>query len=189
MSIPRFAVPFFVLCLSAVACSEAVPVASEGAYVVSFLATPSAGKTCKITSHNAQIGGVTASALDLLKKDTVDGAKVQCSVTANGASFSASGIIEDGSGNHFDFVIPSISASATEAAPALGNIGFRSPTTVALYRAPAETACKFWFTGNEQLAAGLIWVSFKCDAISDLGHDSSCQITAGSALAMQNCDQ
>lgn len=190
MPILRTVSPLVVFALSSLGCSEAVPVASEGAYSVSFLQAASSSSSCKVASHNAQVGSVTAVNLDALTKDSVNGARVQCSVTPSGGGFAAAGIIEDVNGNHLDFLIPSISPSATEANPALGGVGFRSATTQNTYRAPGDKPCKFWLEGNdEQVDGGRIWVSFKCEAVGDPSRDSSCQVAPGSALAMQNCDQ
>ena len=185
----RNALPLVALAFSSFGCSEAVPVASEGAYAVSFLQAGAASGNCKVASHNIAFGSVSAVALDALEKDSVDGAKLQCSVTRNGAGFAAAGILEDSLGNHLDFLIPSISAAATEAAPAMGNVGFRSAKTQNTYNAPSDEPCKFWITGKEQIDGGRIWVSFKCETVSDPSHDSSCQIAPGSTLAMQNCDE
>jgi hypothetical protein len=176
--------------LSSSGCSEAVPVASEGAYSVSFLQAASSTEKCIVGSHNAQVGSVTSADLDALVKDSVNGARLQCSVKSEGGSFSAAGIIEDASGNHIDFLIPSITASANEANPATGTVGFRSANTQNIYRSPTTAPCKFWIAGtNGQVDEGRIWVSFRCEQVSYPANSSTCQIAPGSAIAMQNCDQ
>lgn len=178
------------LTLSSAGCSEAVPVASEGAYSVSFLQAASSTSKCIVASHNSQVGGVTSADLDALLKDAQNGARLQCTVKKEGAGFSAVGIIEDVNGNHLDFSVPLITAAANETSPATGTVGFRSATTQNIYRSPTTAPCKFWIAGtNGQVDEGRIWMSFRCEQVSDPGHDSSCQIAPGSAIAMQNCDQ
>lgn len=179
-----------VVAFSSLGCSEAVPLASEGAYSVSFLQVSTSEDKCIVGNHNAQVGGVTSVALDALVKDTVAGARIQCSVTAKDGGFSAAGLIEDTNANHLDFTIPLINIGASEANPAFGTVGFRSATTQNTYRSAGDKPCKFWFSSDvEQIDSGRIWVSFSCEAINDPGHDSSCQVSQGSVLAMQNCDQ
>ncbi|MBM4357628.1 MAG: hypothetical protein FJ096_05900 [Deltaproteobacteria bacterium] len=179
-----------ILALSSSACSEAVPVASEGAYSVSFLQAASSTAKCIVGSHNAQVGSVTPVDLDALVKDSVNGARLQCTVKREGNGFSAAGIIEDASGNHIDFLIPSIDAGANEANPASGTVGFRSATTQNIYRSPTDAPCKFWIAGTSgQIDDGRIWASFRCEQVRYPANDSSCQIAPGSAIAMQNCDQ
>ncbi len=175
--------------VASTACSEAVPPASEGGYIVEFITPNTLGKTCAVTNdfvHSGEVGYADSKEIRSLLKDTVRGAIIQCAVTPNGAGFTAAGILDNGAGHHLDFKIDSVTAGM----PAQGTIGFRSAKTVNTYRSPSGKPCTFSFSAAQapQLAAGRIWIDFKCSDVVDVSRDSACSIASGT-VAMQNCDQ
>ncbi|MBM4374579.1 MAG: hypothetical protein FJ095_05795 [Deltaproteobacteria bacterium] len=174
-------------------CSEAVPPASQGAFIAEFR-QPDGGK-CKVASHPIKVGSATVKDLFDLRTDSVDGTTVQCTVTEASGGYTVKGLIDDGDGNQIDFTIPSISANASKAAPVKGNVGVRSPKTGDTYRSPGND-CSFWLERDNgakgQVGSGILWVSFECPKIVNLGEASECNIdgtTFSSVIAMQNCDQ
>ena len=186
-----FAAP---LALLAMACSEPVPPASQGAFTLSFVQTSSTpGAQCRVKGHQAQVGGATAKSVTDLKKDTIGGAVIFCSVTTAGAGFEADGAI-DLEGRHLEFVAKGITAAATKDNPFVGTVSYSSLETAGPYQSPE---CKFWLqpyteNGNtsvrEEIAGGRIWVDFACPSINNASANSVCGISTGT-IAMQNCLQ
>lgn len=178
------------LCVASAACSDAVSLASEGAYLVYFKQSASSGRMCNIVSHNSNVGTVDSTVVGLLLKDTVRGAKMECSVSAAGAGVQAVGVLQDAEARYLDFRIGAITTAATKMQPVTGNIGYRSPATVNLFRAPGDPPCKFYLNTKQagQLATGKIWVDFECPEIHYDGANQGCEITGGT-IAMQNCTQ
>jgi hypothetical protein len=174
-------------------CSEAVPPASQGAFVAEFRQAD--GGKCKVASHPINVGSATVKDLFELRTDSIKGARVQCTVTESGGGFTVKGLIDDGKGSQIDFTIPSIAAGATKAAPAKGNVGVESPKTGETYRSQGDD-CSFWFERDNdakgQVGGGILWVSFECPKVVNLGEGSECNIDGtafSSVIAMQNCDQ
>ncbi len=176
-----------VAALSCFGCSEAVPPASEGAFTLVFSSVGTGGETCQIAPHNAQIGYTDVTKNSELKKDTIGGAQIFCRVIDNGGEFEAHGF-QELSANHLDFTVSNLSPGATEAAPALGNVSYRSVDTVRLYSSPGDAMCEFWFDNAQQVATGRVWMEFRCPQIANAASNSSCAISSGT-IAMQNCDQ
>jgi hypothetical protein len=176
-----------VLLAGAVAsCSEAVPPAAQGAFTLSFQGMGTGGKACKIAGHNSSVGHATPSLLDKLEEDTVAGARIYCSVTGEGA-FDVEATITM-AGHFLEIAAAGVKQSATSDAPATGSASFASPDTVVQYVSPTNAPCSFWFTKDQQIAAGRAWMELKCDQIAHAGTDSSCAISAGT-VAIQNCEQ
>jgi hypothetical protein len=170
-------------------CSEAVSVASEGAYQAQFYATNGGAKAkCNIAGHNRGVGYVSATEVRRpLIKDTVGGAKIQCAVKAEGGGVAAVGIIEDKSANHIDFEIKAITSGATDMQPATGRLGYRSDVTAVIYNSTSAKPCKFFFSPQQakELAPGRIWVQYLCPEIESEGF--GCEVNG--TLAMENCEQ
>jgi len=179
------------VCLAAVAsygCSEPVPPASEGAFALIFSSIGTGGEQCKIAPHNAGIGSTDSTGNAELKKDTLGGAQIFCRVIDNGGQFEAQGYLDLGA-THLDFSVNNISMNNTSADPALGAVSYRSVDTIQLYSSPGDAPCEFYFENDQEIAAGRVWMQFECPQIANAGTSSSCAISVGSTIAMQNCDQ
>jgi len=153
-----------------------------------FSSIGTGGDPCKIAPHNAQIGHTDATANTELKKDTLGGAQIFCRVIDSGGQFEAQGYLDLGA-THLDFRVNNISMDATDGAPALGAVSYRSVDTIQLYSSPGDAPCEFYFSGAQEIAAGRVWMQFSCPQVANAGTGSSCAIATGSTIAMQNCDQ
>lgn len=199
MSTTRASVLLAASALYAIACSDAVPPAAEGAYTAKFVQKPG---SCSIGTHNAAVGAADANNYGLIKDGTavpdpisgqVAPADVTCIVIDEGGRFYAEGVIRHDDGAHtLKFAVADLTPDATEDNPALGKVAFRSKTTLDEFGSPAEEPCKFWFVpgSRQQVAAGRMWVTFQCDSIVSGGRE--CQLgdqTMRNTIAVQNCDQ
>lgn len=177
------------LLLPLLGCSDPIPLPAEGAWALTFLSTPTQGKTCGITTHNQGIGVISPTQLDQagLRKNLVDGSDINCQVIPQGTGFSAGGSNTLG-GLMLSVQVPEIDGNATETAPVPGQLSYRSPETQNVFSAPNDVPCSFWFgNGQQQIAPGRVWMQFECDAVQHLSTDSSCAIGSG-VVAFQNCE-
>jgi hypothetical protein len=180
--------------LGSLGCSDPIPVAVDGAYVVSF--SQQSGNTkcgstggvspCRVKFHTGQVGGVNTNEFNVRKRDTEGGARLACSVTHSGNGFAIQGTIEDGS-DRLSVRVDAIDAMATLMKPAVGQVAYASPTTVNSYGSPPGK-CNFWRSAKGEIDAGKMWIDFSCSTVDDCSHDSSCTIQQGT-IAMENCDQ
>lgn len=177
--------PALLLLLS---CSDPVAPASEGAWVVTFSSTATQGKACGISTHNSNVGGVTATRIDALEKDTIRGANVFCRVGVNGGGFKIEGYNELGT-SALQVVVDELKAGVKAGSGSPGKIAYRSAQTAATYTSPDATPCEFYFVGDSQeVAEGRVWMTFNCPIVEDVGGNSSCGIQQGT-IAFQNCSQ
>lgn len=145
---------------------------------------------CAVTSHYGDVGLVTESTHDKVVVDGEGGAAIDCSVTGNGpfaVSASASGTTGDKSFS-FLMTIGDIRGSATEAEPAKGAVSFSSKqTSYEVSSSDSAEPCIFYFNaeGGQTIAAGKIWVSFKCPKM--VLDTKVCEIDEGYAI-FENCD-
>lgn len=178
--------PFAIALLAA--CSDPVPPTPQGAWTVTFI---SPGPECSIMGHNMLMGSVTS---DKKEKVYFDGevdneigtASVECSVIGtNTFRVDAKATI---GGRGLQFIIDSISKAATEENPVPGRLSYASEKTATAFQSPTDSPCQFYFTDktNEGVAAGRIWVAFKCPQIT--GQMSTCEIQQGYAI-FENCLQ
>ncbi len=164
-------------------CSDPVPPTPRGAWTVSFVDT---GIDCQHGGHNAKVGDVGPSTKNAVVVDGTEGANVNCSVRAAGKGFAVDASLQQ-SDKYLTMLISEISASATETAPAKGGVGYSSANTVDTYTTTETDKCDYYFVPSAQgVAAGRIWVSFKCPTLYAEG--STCAITQGYAI-FENCDE
>ena len=161
------------LSMASFGCSDPDPQQStgpraDGAFHVVF--GTATGSSCIIKPHVGQVGAVTESKIGELKTSAEDGADVTCSV----------------SGSAGDIDLPALTLSATEANPALGSAVFVSSETVKPYTSTPAQPCEFFFTANEEVASGRLWLSFRCPLVENASTASSCALH-DSVLAVQNC--
>lgn len=169
-----------VLALASSGCSEPVPPASKGAFIVSFLSN---GGDCKVKGHQSQVGGVTAKERTDLKTDTVKGAQIYCGVYDNGGTFDVEGNIrlEDRS---LSISLKGVSPTASEDAPATGSVNYSSSDTGG--SSYNSNNCRFYFREQEGVAAGRFWADFRCDELT--GGVSTCAVNFAT-IALENCEQ
>jgi hypothetical protein len=162
-------------------CGESVPQSADGAFFVATI-QPDPLK-CQISGHTAQVGAVDATERKTVIIDGAMGAVVNCEVINAKAPFNAHGKLDDlaNSGNYLEINIPSISPDATIDAPAEGTLTFSAGFTAGN---PYSGSCKFYFEGKGSVAAGRIWVSFQCDALTS--GMSTCPLKQGYAI-FENC--
>jgi hypothetical protein len=174
------------------ACSEPVPPAAQGAFIGNFQAG-TAGM-CGQDIHTGQIGYADATEIRDLKKEGTAGARVFCSVTPNGNGFDVEGALKQ---LNTDFVVKigGMPTNATEDAPHHGSVSYRTAETLNYYTSTDETPCDFWMAppvpgkAQQEVAAGRIWVQYKCDSVKNASSNTECRLGPGSTLAFQNCDQ
>lgn len=167
-------------------CSDPVPPTPRGAWSVSFV--QKSAVDCKQAGHNTLVGSVTSNTKTAVVTDGTNGAHVSCTVSDLGnGNFSVSAQ-ESQADKFLNIVISSIAATATETAPAPGGIGYASANTVKTYTTDDMTPCNFYFVPNsgEGVAAGKVWVAFKCPAI--VADGSTCEIQQGYAI-FENCSE
>ncbi len=180
--------------LGSFGCSEAIPVAVDGAYTVKFSSTAGGAKcgadgklsTCLTKFHTEQVGGVSPIEFNLRKRDTEGGARLACSVTQVAGGFAAVGTIADGA-NRLDFKIPLIDPTTSAMKQVPGTVVYSSPETVSPYASPSGK-CNFYKSPSGQIDAGKLWVTFSCVEVDNCSQQSSCSIDQGT-VAMENCDQ
>jgi len=159
-------------------CSSGTPVTPDSAWTVNL----SGGTDCQIFNSTRSVGEVTVSTVQERVDDGANGASVICSVTGTGP-FVVNAIATLGP-DTLNIVIPSLTAGATAAAPAIGSVSYESDATVANY---ASNNCDFYFAnGQEGVDPGQVWVAFTCAALSNGGTASSCPVTESVAL-FENC--
>lgn len=165
-------------------CSDPVPPTPRGAWTVSFV--QQSAVDCKQAGHNSQVGAVTSNTKTSVITDGTDSTHVSCTVSdVGGGNFSVNAEAQK-SDKYLNIVINKISAAATEAAPATGGIAYASANTVKTYTSDAMTPCNFYFvpSSGEGVAAGKVWVAFKCPKI--VADMSTCEIQQGYAI-FENC--
>ena len=165
-----------------VGCSDAVPLPAEGAFVASFSKTASCQRA---ELHTGQIGNVTPTSLDTLRRDG-EGADIYCQVTASGGGFDVRGVLEEKTTFlQFEVSIGSDAAVGNEAA---GIVTYKSSGTTNSYTSPATEPCQFWFEGgDETVAEGRFWAQFRCPSVVAGSTGDTCAINV-STVALQNCD-
>ncbi len=161
--------------------------AADGALSVVFQSIGTGGQTCTVAPHNAQLGTTDDSSLAELVTDGVGGAQISCRVVDQGGHLVAQGSMERGP-TYLDFTVSQITAAASEGAPALGDVSYRSLDTVKLYASPEDPQCEFFFVNDQEIAPGRVWMQFTCPQIANAGSNSSCAISLGT-IAMQRCEQ
>lgn len=181
-----------VLPLLLAGCSEAVPPAAEGAFFAALQPGAHTGECQLDSAEPTEVGKVTATTHDELKKDTIDGALIYCSSLAQGGGFSLEGSIQLGS-DHLEFRVPQINTDANSAdTGADGSIGYAGTSTSGiLFSSPAAEPCKFYFANDgqrSQLADGKMWVTFECATVENVSKQRACAVQIGYA-AFQNCEQ
>jgi hypothetical protein len=167
-------------------CSDPVPPTPRGAFSVSFVDT---GIECAHAGHNTVIGMVGPKNKEVVVVDGTSSTIIDCEVTpvTGGFKVYASATQKD---KALTIVLNNIPASATEEAPAKGGISYVSAKTVDSYLNSTDTPCDFYFVPttppNQGIAAGRVWLSFKCPKIEAEG--STCAISQGYAI-FENCSQ
>jgi hypothetical protein len=183
MRLVRLALPL-VAVAGLAACGDPVPPTPQAAYFVNF---SDPGATCPQNSHQSELGVVDAKTRTGLVVDGTNDTQVRCTVSGSG-SFAV-----DARATRADSLtisIPSISASATQAAPATGKVGYSSAETAGnQYAPPTDMPCQFYFQPGtpQSVAAGKLWVTFQCPQVID-GNGNQCRITESVAL-FENCTQ
>jgi hypothetical protein len=158
--------------------TSGIAIPADGAWSV---ALTNNGATCHTLSDTVAVGEVTASAILTRVTDGTQGASVVCSVTpaTNVAAFTVDGTAALGA-DTLHITIPSITATATQASPAVGSVEFAAPqTNGATY---TGHACDFYFVADtgEGVAAGKVWIAFDCQSVS--GSGSTCSLAQSIAL-------
>ena len=176
------------LSMASFGCSDPDPQQStgpraDGAFHVVF--GTATGSSCIIKPHVGQVGAVTESKIGELKTSAEDGADVTCSVSGSAGEYVAQASIAM-SGMSLNIDLPALTLSATEANPALGSAVFVSSETVKPYTSTPAQPCEFFFTANEEVASGRLWLSFRCPLVENASTASSCALH-DSVLAVQNC--
>lgn len=164
-------------------CSDPVPPTPRGAFSVSFTDT---GIECAHAGHNTVIGMVGPANKEVVVVDGTADASIDCEVKAvmGGFSVEASATQKD---KALTIIIDKLPATATEEAPASGNIAYVSAKTVDSYQPTTGTPCSFYFVPPEQgVAAGRVWIAFKCPSVEAEG--STCAISQGYAI-FENCSE
>jgi hypothetical protein len=187
MRFARLVVPAtVVLSVSGLGCSDPVPPTPQGAYAAVFV---DPGVDCDQAHHSIGIGEVTPDTKDKLIKNGEESAEISCSVTGSG-SFDVSAKGYQGA----DFLKidvnglkPRGSGGPTEDNPAPGRVTFASANTAQnTYSSTSEAPCNFWFYAdtNQDVAAGRVWLTFECGAITQ--DQSTCALDTSYAI-FENC--
>lgn len=164
-------------------CSDPVPPTPRGAWTVSFADT---GIECQHGGHNAKVGDVGPSTKNAVVVDGTEGANVDCRVSPKGSGFFVDASLQQ-SDKFLTILIDGISTAATETAPVKGGIGYSSANTVDTYTTTTMDKCDYYFVPSAQgIAAGRVWVSFKCPRLEAEG--SFCSIQQGYAI-FENCEE
>jgi hypothetical protein len=169
--------------VTSIGCSDPVLPTPQGAWAATFQSV--AG--CQISSHNAKVGDIDGTNRGSVLVDGTDSATVSCTVSGS-TSFSVDASASR-KGSALSIVIPSLSPKATIDDPSKGTVSYSSPQTVKAYYADQDHQCDFYFAeGTKQrVAAGQVWVSFRCPAIIGENKDT-CGIMESYAL-FENCEQ
>ncbi|HEY4117018.1 MAG TPA: hypothetical protein VGM56_04155 [Byssovorax sp.] len=175
---PIAALVLFAACFTA-ACDDATGVLAKGGWAASFTET---GETCNTLSHNGMVGQVSTGDASGVSIDGTDGADITCAVYASGGGFTASGSASQ-NGYSLTISIGEISGDNTADNPANGTASFASPQTITAFT--SNMPCKFFFTGEQLVDTGKIWVSFTCDDVEN--GMQMCAISNGVA-AFEDCD-
>jgi hypothetical protein len=136
-----------------------------------------------LASHTSSVGSVTADTKVAVVLNGDAGASVTCTVAGSGPfSVNAQASQNDKS---LSISIPSIAPSASQQAPAMGQLAYSSAKTAGN---PYSGACALWFTAStpETVAPGKVWLTFACPAL--VSGMSTCPIQQGYAL-FENCNQ
>ncbi|EYF01829.1 hypothetical protein [Chondromyces apiculatus] len=177
-----------VLSLLVCGCSDPVPPTPRGGFDVNWVDSPV--EECPIRSHRAQVGSPTATDPGTKLVDGEEGAEIECSVTGAGP-FKVSASAVQGA-NILRLNIPSISPSASQAAPASGSVNFRSAElTSGSVSSDSTVPCTFWFpdgrSEDQRVTGGKIWVAFECSRMLTPPMNNPCKISESYAL-FENCD-
>jgi hypothetical protein len=170
----------------------AVGASPDAAWVLNINGQPQA--TCNKGVVQDQLGNVTATAIITRITDgqPVPGENgelgaVSCSVTGTGP-FAVQGSAATTDGAKILIIeIPSISPSATQAAPATGSVTYESAQVTAEVPYQGNNTCSFWFTqGTQQsVASGKVWATFTC-SLSDPESQATCGAST-SYVVFENC--
>lgn len=168
-------------------CSDSVGPAVIGAYEVTF----GQGQTgaCGLGPHNGQVGSVTDTEKQDLKKDGENLVEMSCLVTGSGSSFRVVGEIDDNNNNLLIFDIPNLDTGATRDNPSPGSVQFQSSTTQTVYSSTDEAPCEFFLEGSQTIQPGAAWVSFRCPTV--INQMSTCELGPmfPNVVIVENCDQ
>ncbi len=167
-------------------CSEAVPPANQGSVQANFRTSSiNAELPCNIGVHDMQVGFTHATQAGQITylTDGEGGAKVFCSVRAEGGGFNAQGLVEAGA-NVFEFNV-TLSADNNVGNRAEGTVGYRTVQTVTRLDSPKDNLCEFWLNDSQEVAEGRVWAQFECRELAN--PQRSCGLVE-STLAFQNCD-
>jgi hypothetical protein len=191
MRLARFAlavVSTSALAVFAAACSDPVPPTPQGAWYVKL--THNSGD-CDIIGHETDVGSVTAGGRDRVlvsgTKEANEDVDVSCQVTGT-SSFQVAGVVTLG-GKGLQISIPSIDASATKDAPAIGSASYNNVEfTAGAYSSSTDKPCNFYFVPStgEGVASGRIWVAFSCPVVVD--EMSTCAVDE-SYVIFENCTE
>jgi hypothetical protein len=165
-------------------CADPAAPLPEGGWSLTFAHGTS--PTCDISTHNGAVGTVIASGTTKLVTDGVDGASVQCSVTAASGGFKVANAYVYSKGSSVRITIDNITKDATQDAPATGSVAYVSSQTQNIFQSTAAKPCNFYFLDPaEGVSAGNLWVAFSCEDVAYETQD--CAINSG-YIKVINCD-
>jgi hypothetical protein len=143
--------------------------------------TTSAGQpSCPIGDTTKMVGNISDTAVQASVWTVPDGSSVMCSVLPldGGGAFVVDGTATLGV-DMLQIHVPSMTATATAASPAIGSVLYQSDATVVPFR---SDACHFYFENSTQgIAVDHVWVAFDCPAIEDSPSMSVCTLSKGLA--------
>ncbi len=169
-------------------CSDPVPPAPHGAWVVEFQSLGNCGPN----SHVTKMGDLTAVELTALEQDTVNGARIDCGVRQDGNQFSINAYAAKGA-NALQISVSGLTKAATSADGewVAGAIRYQGAQSVNDYSSPADEPCHFFFETDPQrnnTAAGIVWLSFECPVVENVSINEQC-ILKTSRAAFELCDE
>ncbi len=188
-SLTRLApLPILTAALFLAGCSDGVGPAAIGAYEITFNQGQSGA--CGLGPHNGQVGSITDTEKQDLKKDGENLVKMSCIVTGSGNSFRVAGEIDDNKANFLSFEIPNLDTGATRDNPSFGSVQYQSVTTQgAVYSSTDDQPCEFFLEGSETIQPGAAWVSFRCPAVIDSTSTCALGQMFPNVVIMENCDR
>jgi hypothetical protein len=165
-------------------CSSPVPAAPDVAWLVNM---SSGGGNCSLMISMRNLGQINDQAISQRVTDQMvqmgGTASVQCTVapTGTGSGFNVQGYSIEGY-DSLQINIPNLSKTATKDSPSVGSVTYLSDATVTSF----SGNCNFYFSGNEGVDAGKVWVSFACDGLSNGPNGQTCPVVE-SYVAFENC--
>jgi hypothetical protein len=158
------------------------PAPSDAAWVLNMTG---AGSACPLMVSTGQLGDVNDQIIDAKVTDQMKGAAgvatVKCSVVPVGSGLHVSGAAGWGC-DELQIDVPSITKTASKASPASGSVSYLSETTVSTF----SGMCNFYFSGNEGIGPGKVWLSFTCPGLTASGSISTCPV-AESYVLFEDC--